>query len=72
MRIVQLTVVPLDIKISQSRFSCPGDGIGFDSFQNSVSEIVKIHVRAFWQRIKKYKFLPGENIANIDVFESIF
>jgi hypothetical protein len=65
-------VVHLDIEISQIPFSGVSNGIGFDPFQNSASEIVRIHVRPSWQRIKECKFLPGENVASIDVLESIF
>jgi hypothetical protein len=72
MRIVEFRLVHLDIEISQSRFSGLSKDIGFDRFENSASEIVIMHVLAFWQRIKECKFLPGENIAIIDVFESIF
>jgi hypothetical protein len=58
--------------MSQSRFSGLSKGVGFDPFQNSASEIAIIRIVALWQRTKECKFLASENIANVDIFESIF
>jgi hypothetical protein len=61
-RIVDFPIVHMDMEISQSRFSCSSTGAGFDPFQNSVVETVRIHLLAFWERIKEYKFLAAEKI----------
>jgi hypothetical protein len=47
-RIVYFTIVHMEMEVSQSRFSCSSKGAGFDPFQNSVVETVRIYILAFW------------------------
>jgi hypothetical protein len=61
-RIVYFTNFYPDMEISQSRFSCSNKVAGFDAFQNSVAEIVEIHILATWERIKECKFLAAGKI----------
>jgi hypothetical protein len=60
LRNVSFTVVHMDVEISQRRLSSASKGAGFDAFQSSVAEILRIYFVVFWQRIKQHKFLPGE------------
>jgi hypothetical protein len=47
-QIVYSTIVRMAMEIHQSRFSRSSKGADFGSFQNSVAEIVRISILAFW------------------------
>jgi hypothetical protein len=61
----------MDAEMFQSRFLGSHMGAGFGPIQNNATEMGRNHVLAIWQRIKEFKFLPGENVANTIFFESI-
>jgi hypothetical protein len=69
---VDFALVHVDMEISQSRFSCSSKGAGSDPFQNTVAEIVRIRILAFWSSIKEWKFLAAEKYHEHRLFESIF